>query len=93
MIINDESNIFALLESYEENTDEDQLRDSVVEIVRPQEKKKDTETPSKKNFEPPEQDEVSSPLGNSLFERKKRHKNQSELSGLAEALRPADAKV
>lgn len=92
MIINDEPAIFNILEEYEESSDERQLRDSIIELVRPQEKKVTIDL-KQKNFEPPEQDDVSSPLGNSLFERKKRHNNKSELTGLAEALRPTDTKA
>lgn len=90
MIINDETAIFNILEAYEENADETQLREDIIELVRPKQK-----TPikleGKSNFEPPEQDDISSPLGNSLFERKKRQNNKSDLTGLAEALRPTDA--
>ena len=85
MIISDEPQIMGLLVEYGGDTDENQLRESVIEIVRPKPK-------VVTNFEPPEQDDVSSPLGNSLFERKKRQNNKSELSGLAEALRPTDTK-
>lgn len=86
MIINDEAPIFNLLEDYEANSDESQLKESVIELVRPKPK-------IIKNFEPPEQDDVSSPLGNSLFERKKRQNNKTELHGLAEALKPTDSKA
>jgi len=76
---------------FEKNPDETQLRESLVELVRPKEDKKlGLEISKKSNFEPPEQDDVSSPLGNMLFERKKRHSNKTELAGLAEALKSAD---
>mmetsp|Transcript_7056 Transcript_7056/g.7969 ORF Transcript_7056/g.7969 Transcript_7056/m.7969 type:complete len:124 (-) Transcript_7056:164-535(-) len=86
MIINDEPQIFSLLDLYGQKADDTQLRESIVELVRPKEKKLDIEI-QKKSFEPPEQDDVSSPLGNSLFERKKRHSKMNELQGLAEALK------
>lgn len=89
MIINEETALFKLLEGQEVKVDEKLLKACMIELVRPKEKKLGIEI-VKKSFEPPEQDDVSSPLGNSLFERKKRHSNKSELLGLAEALKSTD---
>lgn len=89
MIISDEPRIFEILEKYELNSDENKLKENIIEIVRP---KPDVGLGLiiKKNQEggAPAQDEVSSPLGNQLFERKKRHGNTNELHGLSGVLKP-----
>eukprot|EP00331_Platyophrya_macrostoma_P022203 CAMPEP_0176447030 /NCGR_PEP_ID=MMETSP0127-20121128/24739_1 /TAXON_ID=938130 /ORGANISM="Platyophrya macrostoma, Strain WH" /LENGTH=91 /DNA_ID=CAMNT_0017833299 /DNA_START=150 /DNA_END=425 /DNA_ORIENTATION=+ len=91
MIINEESAIFDVLKFSGEKPDEETLKKSVLEFLQSQEKLH-LEVESRGNFDPPEQDELSSPLGNSLFQKKIGRTHQAELVGLAAALRPADDK-
>jgi len=86
MIINDEPVIFEILEQYETSSDEAVLKDNIISLVRPTER---ILNPDGSTVKGTEQDDLSSPLGNRLLERKKRHKKESrELEGLANALKP-----
>jgi len=88
MIISDEPKIFEILERYEQNPQDDELKENIIELIRP--KPDPTLFIGKKNQDGAPQDEISSPLGNQLFERKKRHGNTNELHGLSDALKPAN---
>jgi len=90
MIIGDEPKLFEILEEYEENSNEEQLKEKILNIVRPKEETNMVIVVGTRNHEPPEQDEASSPLGTQLFDKKKKHHGVNELQGLANALKPTN---
>eukprot|EP01016_Furgasonia_blochmanni_P046213 TRINITY_DN6625_c0_g1_i8.p1 TRINITY_DN6625_c0_g1~~TRINITY_DN6625_c0_g1_i8.p1 ORF type:complete len:206 (+),score=17.65 TRINITY_DN6625_c0_g1_i8:116-733(+) len=97
LIISNDARIFDYLESYEENSDEDKLKHSMLVLVRP-------------DYEPPrpaatgqggqildlsreggneESTEASSPLGTALFEKKKKQKEHAQkMEALKEHIKP-----
>jgi hypothetical protein len=76
-IVSDEPKLFEILEVYEANNDENVLKDGLLAIVKP---KEETNAPivviGSGTRNPQPQDEISSPLGNQLFQKKKQHGHQ-----------------
>jgi len=87
-IVNEDPRVVDLLNQYEKSGNESVLRDGILDILRPKVENIEGLGLVVGKSDGPAQDEATSPLGNQLFERKKKHQTGNELQGLIKTIKP-----
>mmetsp|Transcript_597 Transcript_597/g.537 ORF Transcript_597/g.537 Transcript_597/m.537 type:complete len:124 (-) Transcript_597:180-551(-) len=78
MIVGDDQKIFEFLEEYEDNGNETNFKQKVLGLVKPKDQDPMVVVVGNRKHDPPEQDDVSSPYGTQLLDKKRKQHHGKE---------------